>query len=185
MCFTTDQTIGTQGKYMGLGQQGGDHDSVSVVMPFGAGSLVSRIVVKVSQGNTARDGTAWLYHDDHLGNGVPTDEGHRYTLPCNLVGGIGAGGIGDVFASVCLTTPRLYLGGDPGAGECPDYDLGDDAWINPNWGDCGTSGYSAEPMSAFDSLSIFQTTAGGSFEGSTACVLIEPGTGGFTAPPSP
>jgi hypothetical protein len=36
-----------------------------------------------------------------------------------------------------------------------------------------------EPLTAFDSLSVRQITAGGSFEGSTACSLLEPGTAGF------
>ena len=64
LCFSTDQTIGTSGKYMGLGQQAGDHSSVGVILPFAfADSVVTNLVVKVSQGNTARTGQAWLYHD--------------------------------------------------------------------------------------------------------------------------
>ncbi len=180
LCFSTDQTIGTQGKYMGLGQQGGDHDSVSVVIPFGAGSLVNRIVVKVSQGNTARDGTAWLYHDEHA-LAEASDLGHRYSQECVLVGGVGAGGVANDNASVCITKPRLYTGGDyTDAGECPSYDRTLDAWQNPTWGDCTAPGvWEPEPLTAFDSLSVKQVTGGGSFEGSTACTLITRGTGGF------
>ena len=162
---------------MGLGQQAGEHDSVSVIIPFENGSLVKRLVVKVSQGQTTRDGTALLYHDDHVSPG--TDKGHRYSLPCNLVADVGANGDPDDFASVCLTTSRLFLAGDHDAEECPEYNTDDDAWINPAWGTCNVAGYSAEPLDAFDSLSIFQVTAGGNFEGSTACALITPGTGGY------
>lgn len=64
LCFSTDQTIGTSGKYMGLGQQGGSHDGVSVITPFAAGSIVSKFIVKAAQGNQARTGQAQVFHDN-------------------------------------------------------------------------------------------------------------------------
>ena len=37
---------------------------MGVILPFAfADSVVTNLVVKVSQGNTARTGQAWLYHD--------------------------------------------------------------------------------------------------------------------------
>ena len=67
LCFSTDQTIGTQGKYMGLGNQAGTHDGVSVILPFAVGeSRVYKLAVKVSKGNNPRSGTAQLFKDDPL-----------------------------------------------------------------------------------------------------------------------
>ncbi|WP_223669086.1 DUF7467 domain-containing protein [Kangiella shandongensis] len=63
MCFGTDQTIGTQGKFMGLGQQSGTHDSVGVISPFAADAEVLTLVVKAAQGNNPASGFAVLYHD--------------------------------------------------------------------------------------------------------------------------
>ena len=75
LCFSTDQTIGAQGKFMGLGTQGGDHTSVSVILPafYGAGT-VSDFTVKVAQGNTALDGEAWVVHDNGIADGEPVTE---------------------------------------------------------------------------------------------------------------
>ncbi|WP_322500059.1 DUF7467 domain-containing protein [Kangiella aquimarina] len=71
LCFATDQTIGSQGKYMGLGQQGGHHVEVGVVVPFLEGAIVQQFVVKAAQGNTARSGKAWVYHDGPTQFGQP------------------------------------------------------------------------------------------------------------------
>jgi len=78
MCFATDQTIARGGKYFGLGTQAGSHDRVSVVAPFTAAdqATVKKLVVKVSQGDIARSGSAWLYHD---GN---TDAGEMFSGEC-------------------------------------------------------------------------------------------------------
>ena len=64
LCFATDQTIGTQGKYMGLGQQGGSHQEVAVITPFEAGAFIKRFVIKGSQGNNPVSGSATVYHDN-------------------------------------------------------------------------------------------------------------------------
>ena len=134
LCFSTDQTIGTSGKYMGLGQQGGTHDEVGVITPFEAGSAILTFIVKVSQGNTARPGSAQVFHDNPDDpNGSPLSE------VCNIVPNPGES------RSVCV----LQAG------------LGD----------------IFDPLVLFDSLSVFVQTDGGSYEGSTACVLIEPGAG--------
>ena len=60
---------------MGLGTQGGDHTSVSVILPafYGAGR-VSDFTVKVAQGNTALDGEAWVVHDNGIADGEPATE---------------------------------------------------------------------------------------------------------------
>jgi hypothetical protein len=126
MCFGTDQTIGTSGKHMGLGQQAGDHDSVGVISPFGADAQVLVLVVKAAQGNQARSGEAQLFHD----------------APGNAQGGVSLGGICTLnptaTKSVCKVT---IAGGD---------------------------------LVEFDSLSVFIKADGGSFEGGSACVLIDP-----------
>ena len=129
MCFGTDQTIGTQGKYMGLGQQAGEHDTVGVISPFSAGAQVLRLVVKVAQGNSPRDGTARLFHDDPLGL---TDLGEQLSPDCNLV------------AAPSRSTCEVDFTGS---------------------------------LTFLDSLSVFVFTAGGSFEGASACVLIDPDPG--------
>ena len=69
LALATDQTIGTTGKYIGLGSQAGSHDNVSIVVPAGAGAEVTLFVAKVSQGNTARFGDAEIFKDG------PTDSG--------------------------------------------------------------------------------------------------------------
>jgi hypothetical protein len=79
LCFATDQTIGTQGKYMGLGQQGGSHDEVGVITPFLAGSNVVAFVVKASQGNNPNSGVATVFHDDPT-----TDAGQPISVPCYI-----------------------------------------------------------------------------------------------------
>ena len=132
MCFATDQTIGTQGKFMGLGQQSGDHDSVGVISPFLNGSDVLRFVVKVSQGNTARSGEAQLFHDD-------------------VVAG------GQTLGPVCVITPVV-----PGVGG--DFRTTCEIDIDPT----------VAVLALLDSLSVFVNTDGGSFEGASACVLIDP-----------
>ncbi len=71
LCFGTDQTIGSQGKFIGLGQQAGDHDTVGVISPFLARAEVVKLVVKVSQGNSPRDGDAQLFHDAVTAGGGP------------------------------------------------------------------------------------------------------------------
>ena len=63
LCFATDQTIGTGGKFMGIGQQAGDFDSVSVILPYESGTVTS-FIVKGAQGNSPRSGTARLFHED-------------------------------------------------------------------------------------------------------------------------
>jgi hypothetical protein len=79
ICFSTDQTIGTTGKYMGLGNQAGSHDLVSVVVPFADedDSTVVNLTVKVSQGTNERSGFAQLFHDGPTDAGLPItpDEG--------------------------------------------------------------------------------------------------------------
>ncbi len=127
MCFGTDQTIGTQGKYMGLGQQSGDHDTVGVISPFVVGAQVLRFVVKVSQGNTARSGDAQLFHDALVAGGQPLG-------------------------------PPCPINGTPG-------DFRTTCEININ---------SANELALLDSLSVFISTDGGSFEGGSACILIDP-----------
>ena len=78
ICFATDQTIGTGGKYIGLGTQAEYHDWVSVITPFSAADqpTVKRLIVKVSQGNSADSGMAWLYHDGD------TDKGEMISGEC-------------------------------------------------------------------------------------------------------
>ncbi|HEY9029982.1 MAG TPA: collagen-like protein [Kangiella sp.] len=99
LCFATDQTIGSQGKYMGLGQQGGHHVEVGVVVPFLEGAIVQQFVVKAAQGNTAPSGKAWVYHDGPTQFGqplgtcdlVPSDPNEDRTV----CGGIAAGVLSD------------------------------------------------------------------------------------------
>ena len=131
MCFSTDQTIGTQGKYMGLGQQAGEHDSVGVISPFAAGSEVLTLVVKASQGNNPNSGVAVLYHD-------------------------AAGGA---------------QGGEP-VGSAPN----NQCVLNetPVKSVCKITFSTNNALELFDSLSVFIQTDGGSFEGGSACILIDP-----------
>ncbi|MBL4881387.1 MAG: collagen-like protein, partial [Oleispira sp.] len=128
MCFSTDQTIGTSGKHMGLGTQAGDHDSVGVISPFGADAEVITLVVKAAIGKTARSGVARLFHD--APGGVKGGEmlGEDCVLELNS------------FKSTCLITL-----------------------------DVGTGG-----LGFLDSLSVFIKADSGSFEGGSACVLIDP-----------
>ena len=65
--FASDQTISD--KFIGLGQQANDHPSVSVIMPKAI--CVKELVVKVTQGNTPRTGSAELYTDNGP-TGTPT-----------------------------------------------------------------------------------------------------------------
>ncbi|NVJ66635.1 MAG: hypothetical protein HWE16_09100 [Gammaproteobacteria bacterium] len=126
LCFGTDQTIGTTGKYMGLGQQSGEHATVGVISPFGADAEVVKLVVKVSQGNTARSGDAQLFHDG------PTDLGLPLGPNCAL----------DATPGESTTTCMVPI--------------------------------NAGALTLLDSLSVYVQTDGGSFEGATACVLIDP-----------
>ncbi len=82
MCFSTDQTIGSQGKQMGLGQQAGAHSLVGVISPFPGGAQVMKLVVKVSQGKGV-DGWAQLYHDRPLSD-PDYDEGFPIGPVCEL-----------------------------------------------------------------------------------------------------
>ena len=127
LCFGTDQTIGSQGKFIGLGQQAGDHDTVGVISPFLARAEVVKLVVKVSQGNSPRDGDAQLFHD------AVTAGGGQLGGNCALDSSPGD------FRTVCSIL------------------------IN------------AAPLTLLDSLSVFVVTDSGSFEGASACVLIDPG----------
>ncbi|MDX1554851.1 MAG: hypothetical protein R3212_02380 [Xanthomonadales bacterium] len=77
LCFATDQTIGTSGKFIGIGQQAGDFDSVSVVLPFASGN-VTTFVAKAAQGNSPRSGTARLFHED------PNSENIEMIAECDL-----------------------------------------------------------------------------------------------------
>ncbi|AKE51988.1 collagen-like protein [Kangiella geojedonensis] len=131
MCFSTDQTIGTQGKFMGLGQQAGDHDSVGVISPFAAGAEVLTLVVKAAQGNNANSGVAVLYHDASGGaqGGEPVG-----TAPNNQC--------------VLSDTPVKSV--------------------------CKITFSTNNALELFDSLSVFIQTDGGSFEGGSACILIDP-----------
>ena len=131
MCFSTDQTIGTQGKFMGLGQQAGDHDSVGVISPFAAGAEVLTLVVKAAQGNNANSGVAVLYHD----------------------------------------APGGAQGGEP-VGTAPNNQcvLSD----TPVKSVCKITFSTNNALELFDSLSVFIQTDGGSFEGGSACILIDP-----------
>ncbi len=96
LCFATDQTIGSQGKYMGLGQQGGHHVEVGVVVPFLEGAIVQQFVVKAAQGNTARSGKAWVYHDGPTQFGqplgscdlVPSDPTENRTVCSGIAAGV-------------------------------------------------------------------------------------------------
>ncbi len=126
LCFATDQTIGNQGKYMGLGQQAGEHDSVGVISPFSGAAQVLTLVVKVAQGNSPRDGVANLFHDG------PTDEGLVLSPDCEL--------LAEASSSNC----KVNFVGD---------------------------------LDELDSLSVFVKPDSGSFEGATACVLIDPDGG--------
>ncbi|MHC9510407.1 DUF7467 domain-containing protein [Kangiella sp. M94] len=119
LCFATDQTIGSQGKYMGLGQQGGSHQEVAVITPFEAGAFIKRFVIKAAQGNNPVSGVATVHHDD---GPIGT---------CNLVANDPDG-----IKSVC-------------------------------------SGITNGVLGEFDSLSVFVKTDSGSFNGATACLLIE------------
>ena len=113
---------------MGLGQQAGDHSSVGVISPFAADAEVITLVVKVSQGNTPRDGDAQLYHDGPTDDGLPLDGlCELNSLPSDL-------------------TTTCVIDFTPGDGE----------------------------LELLDSLSVFVETDGGSVEGATACVLIDP-----------
>ncbi|MBE9548040.1 MAG: collagen-like protein, partial [Proteobacteria bacterium] len=100
LCFSTDQTIGTQGKYMGLGQQGGSHDEVSVITPFPAGYVITKFIVKVSQGNIPVNGEAWLLHDDHVNE---SRDGHQISDICPLTKNDPG-----PFASVCKLDGPFY-----------------------------------------------------------------------------
>ncbi len=126
MCFSTDQTIGTSGKFMGLGQQAGEHDSVGVISPFAAGAEVITLVVKAAQGNQARSGSAQLFHDASGGGQGGEALGGLCTLPPTAV------------KSVCQVN---IIGG---------------------------------VLTQFDSLSVFIEADSGSFEGGSACILIDP-----------
>ena len=79
LCFATDQTIGTQGKYMGLGQQGDQHTEVGVIIPFPAGSIVTTFIVKAAKGMSPRSGTAQVFHDD------PADDPNGEALSAQCV----------------------------------------------------------------------------------------------------
>ena len=131
MCFSTDQTIGTSGKYMGLGQQAGEHDSVGVISPFAAGAEVLTLVVKAAQGNSPRSGMAVLYHD-------------------------AAGGA---------------QGGEP-VGIAPENECVLNATEVKSV--CSITFSTNNSLELFDSLSVFIETDGGSFEGGSACILIDP-----------
>jgi hypothetical protein len=129
MCFGTDQTIGNTGKYMGLGQQSGEHDTVGVISPFGGNAQVLKLVVKVAQGNSPRDGEAQLYHDNTDNNDPDQDKGSPLSPICELT------------ASPSKSTCAVDFVGN---------------------------------LTPVDSLSVFVKTDTGSFEGATACVLIDP-----------
>jgi hypothetical protein len=65
---------------MGLGQQGGSHAEVSVIVPFGAGTVVDTFIVKASQGNSDTTGQARVIHDS-----VPfSEEGEPLSDWCDL-----------------------------------------------------------------------------------------------------
>ena len=131
MCFSTDQTIGTSGKYMGLGQQAGSHDSVGVISPFLAGAEVVTLVVKAAQGNSPRSGSAVLFHDAAGGaqGGEPLG-----TAPNNQC--------------ILSNTPVKSI--------------------------CKITFATNNALELFDSLSVFIKTDAGSFEGGSACILIDP-----------
>jgi hypothetical protein len=61
LCFSTDQTIGNQGKTVGLGTQDNLHSKVSIVLPLAV--IVESFTVKAGQGNTPKDGDAQLFKD--------------------------------------------------------------------------------------------------------------------------
>ena len=95
LCFSAATSIGTQGKFVGLGTNSGNHADISIVIPFGA--RVSGFVAKASQGNTPRSGTAQLMRD------VSAD--------CADLLGRGDGTGGDIPSAVC-SWPSV---GAPGA----------------------------------------------------------------------
>jgi len=141
LCFSTDQTVGTGGKWIGLGQQSGNHLSASIVTPFPVGSRVVSFVAKATQGNNPVSGTATLYRDG------PTPNGQPLSLECPI-------------------TPS---GPDDLTTICRDGDVA--AFFEP--GEGGIDG----AIGLADGLSVFFQTDGGSWAGTTACILIEPSGG--------
>jgi hypothetical protein len=124
---------------MGIGQQAGDHSSVSVILPYGAGTEVTSLVVKASQGGGTSSGTAFIYHDQRN----PFDED---------------GALLDATPCVLPATPDTSFCFIPI--------------------DTGT-------LLNLDSLSIFVTSTGGSFEGASACVTLVPVPGDPNDIPGP
>ena len=85
LCFSSTTSIGTQGKFVGLGTNSGNHADISIVIPFGA--RVSGFVAKASQGNSPRSGTAQLMRD--------------VSAECADLMGRGDGSGGDIPSAVC------------------------------------------------------------------------------------
>jgi len=154
ICFATDQTIGSQGKYIGLGTQSGEHDVVSVIHPFGQETFVVGMTVKVAQGNSPTTGHARLYHDSDLtdlGELIPEDDPYPPIPGCDP--GDGNDGI-----------DNDGFGPNPNRSTCMAmFDVCD--------GDQPTNG--ANRLGVKDSLSVFVKTDTGNFEGASACVVLE------------
>ncbi|MDA9064477.1 hypothetical protein N9K37_03915, partial [Pseudomonadales bacterium] len=85
LCFSSTTSIGTQGKFVGLGTNSGNHADISIVIPFGA--RVSGFVAKAAQGNSPRPGTAQLMRD--------------VSAECADLLGRGDGSGGDIPSAVC------------------------------------------------------------------------------------
>ncbi len=79
LCFSTDQTV--SGKYVGLGQQAGDHLTASVVIPV-IGAQVVAFIVKAYQGGGTTGGQAAIFHDD--GADPLNIDGQQLTNWCTL-----------------------------------------------------------------------------------------------------
>ena len=161
ICVGTDQTLGTQGKYMGVGQQAGEHDTVAVVIPFPPGASVVGFSVKVPQGNSIDDGFAVLYHD------WPDGVVHPENKPW----------LGELLTE----KEQCVLGPTPRASTCnvviPDPNNRDLDVPPPSDADAAVGQQSALPsafLDHFDSVSIFVNTTGGSFAGGSACIVLEP-----------
>jgi hypothetical protein len=99
VCFSTDQTVGSQGKYIGLGQQGDNHDKVSVILPLSTPAKVNTFIIKVAQGSTAGAGDAWVYHDS-----ASSDKGSIVSTLCKIL----PGSPNEAFTKCILSSPLNF-----------------------------------------------------------------------------
>jgi hypothetical protein len=144
LCFSTDQTIGNTGKYVGLGQQDGSHLGASVVTPLD-NAQVTAFIVKTYMGPSGGSvsGQAAVFHDDPNGD----IDGEQLTNWCP----INRDPNEDVVVAICRL--RDFYG---------DFLNG-----------CATNATSTGcSIGNEDGLSVFIETDGGSFQGGSACILI-------------